>query len=55
MKIKSLHIADFNQFQNFSLDLTYPEGHEKVGEPLDKVKNMKADFNGNRIRNYCVG
>jgi ABC-type lipoprotein export system ATPase subunit len=37
MKIKSLHIADFNQFQNFSLDLTYPEGHERAGEPLDKV------------------
>lgn len=37
MKIKSLHIADFNQFQNFSLDLTYPAGHEKAGEPLDKV------------------
>jgi ABC-type lipoprotein export system ATPase subunit len=37
VKIKSLHIADFNQFQNFSLDLTYPEGHAKAGEPLDKV------------------
>lgn len=37
MKIKSLNIADFNQFQNFSLDLTYPAGHEKAGEPLDKV------------------
>jgi ATPase subunit of ABC transporter with duplicated ATPase domains len=37
MKIKSLHIADFNQFQNFSLDLTYPRGHAKAGKPLDKV------------------
>jgi ABC-type lipoprotein export system ATPase subunit len=37
MKIKQLHIADFNQFKDFSLNLTYPDGHEKKGEPLDKI------------------
>lgn len=37
MKIKQLHIADFNQFKDFTLNLTYPDGHEKAGEPLDKI------------------
>lgn len=37
MKVKSLHIKDFQQFKDFELDLTYPQGHEKAGLPLDKV------------------
>ncbi len=37
MKISRIEIKDFHQFQNFELDLTYPKGHEKAGEPLDKV------------------
>ncbi len=37
MKISRLIIPDFQQFKDFDLDLTYPEGHEKAGEPLDKV------------------
>src|SRR4051812_16867019 len=37
MKISKLIIPDFQQFKNFELDLTYPEGHPRAGEPLDKV------------------
>ena len=37
MKVKSLFIKDYNQFKDFSLDLTYPKGHKKAGLPLDKV------------------
>lgn len=37
MKVKSLFIKDYNQFKNFELDLTYPAGHPKAGQPLDKV------------------
>lgn len=37
MKISKIHIKDFLRFKDFSLDLTYPQGHEKSGHPLDKV------------------
>lgn len=37
MKVKSLFIKDYNQFKDFELDLTYPAGHPKAGQPLDKV------------------
>lgn len=37
MKISRLIIPDFQQFKDFDLDLTYPVGHERAGEPLDKV------------------
>jgi len=37
MKISRLRIQDFCQFQNLDLDLTYPQGHEKAGQPLDKI------------------
>jgi predicted ATP-dependent endonuclease of OLD family len=37
MKICKLIVPEYQQFKNFELDLTYPEGHTKVGEPLDKV------------------
>nr|MCU0346781.1 ATP-binding protein [Saprospiraceae bacterium] len=37
MKISRLIIPDFQQFKDFDLDLTYPERHERAGEPLDKV------------------
>ena len=37
MKVKSLYIKNHQQFKDFSLDLTYPEGHTKAGKPLDKV------------------
>jgi ABC-type lipoprotein export system ATPase subunit len=37
MKIKEIYIKDFRQFKDFTLDLTYPAGHAKAGEPLEKV------------------
>lgn len=37
MKISKIEIKDFHQFKDFTLDLTYPKGHEKEGKPLDKV------------------
>jgi len=37
MKIASIDIKEFRQFKNLKLDLIYPKGHEKAGEPLDKV------------------
>ncbi|MEN2400817.1 AAA family ATPase [Flavobacterium sp. MC2016-06] len=37
MKIKKIHIKDFHQFKDFTLDITYPKGHTKEGQPLDKV------------------
>jgi ABC-type lipoprotein export system ATPase subunit len=37
MRITGIHINDFQQFNDFHLDLTYPKGHEKEGKPLDKV------------------
>ncbi|CAA6829402.1 MAG: Unknown protein [uncultured Aureispira sp.] len=37
MKICKIIIKEYQQFQDFELDLTYPEGHEKAGEPLEKV------------------
>ncbi len=37
MKIASLFIQNLNGFNNFSLDLVYPDGHARAGEVLDKV------------------
>ena len=37
MKVKEIYIKDFRQFKEFTLDLSYPKGHEKEGQPLDKV------------------
>lgn len=37
MKVKELYIKKYHQFEDFHLNLTYPEGHEKAGLPLDKV------------------
>ena len=37
MKIKYLEIKNYKQFKDLTLDLTYPKGHPKVGEPLDKI------------------
>lgn len=37
MKITKIDITEYQQFKNFVLDLTYPEGHAKAGQPLDKV------------------
>ncbi len=37
MKIKRIKIKDYQQFKDLDLDLTYPKGHEKQGQPLEKV------------------
>jgi ATPase subunit of ABC transporter with duplicated ATPase domains len=37
MKIKQLHLHKYLQFKDFKLNLTFPAGHEKAGQPLDKV------------------
>jgi ABC-type lipoprotein export system ATPase subunit len=37
MKITKINIKDFHQFKDLEIDLTYPKGHKKVGEPLNKV------------------
>lgn len=37
MKITRIEIAKHLQFKDFELDLTYPKGHAKEGQPLDKV------------------
>ncbi len=37
MKITKIHLKDFHQFKDLTIDLTYPKGHEKEGQPLDKV------------------
>lgn len=37
MKISKIKITDFNQFKDITIDLTYPQGHEKEGQPLNKV------------------
>ncbi|MBD0255771.1 MAG: hypothetical protein ICV83_08635 [Cytophagales bacterium] len=37
MKIAKIIIPNFQQFKGFELDVTYPEGHAKAGQPLEKV------------------
>lgn len=37
MKVTRIQIKDFNQFKDIDIDLTYPQGHEKAGQPLEKV------------------
>ncbi|RCR71302.1 AAA family ATPase [Larkinella punicea] len=37
MKITGLEIGEYRQFKNIKFDFTYPEGHAKAGQPLDKV------------------
>lgn len=37
MKLKSLHIDSYRHLQNINFDFTYPEGHPKFGQPLEKI------------------
>jgi len=37
MKISKIEIKDFHQFKDLTIDLTYPKGHAKEGQPLSKV------------------
>ncbi len=37
-KVSKIILKSYNHFkQNLEIDLTYPKGHEKVGQPLDKI------------------
>ncbi len=37
MKITRIEVKDVNQFKDLDIDLTYPKGHAKEGQPLDRV------------------
>ncbi len=37
MKLKKLNIDSYKHLQNIKFDFTYPEGHSKEGEPLEKI------------------
>ncbi|ADB41885.1 AAA family ATPase [Spirosoma linguale] len=37
MKITGIEIGDYRQFKNIKFDFTYPKGHPKEGQPLEKV------------------
>ncbi len=37
MKVSKVELIDYLQFKNLTLNLTYPKGHKKAGEPLDKI------------------
>jgi ABC-type lipoprotein export system ATPase subunit len=37
MKVKELYIKKYHQFEDFTLNLTYPDGHKFAGQPLNKV------------------
>jgi ABC-type lipoprotein export system ATPase subunit len=37
MKIHKIILKNYQQFKDLEIDLTYPAGHEKAGQPLDKV------------------
>ena len=37
MKITRIELRGYNQFKDTDIDLTYPQGHEKAGKPLDKI------------------
>ena len=46
MKLKSLHIQSYRHLENLDFDFTYPEGHEKAGEPLEKICIMGQSATG---------
>lgn len=37
MKITGLQIDSYRHLQNLTFDFTYPEGHAKAGQPLEKI------------------
>jgi len=62
MKITRLEIKNYKQFKDLTLDLTYPLGHPKAGEPLDKIciigqsgvgkTNLLNIINDTRVDNF---
>ena len=69
MKIEQLEIKNYMQFKDLKLDLTYPKGHKKEGEPLDKIciigqsgtgktnllEIIKEKFNNNSVKTLFLG
>lgn len=37
MKLKSIHIDSYRHLENLDFDFTYPEGHARAGQPLEKI------------------
>lgn len=37
MKVRTIELDGYNQFKGVKIDLTYPKGHEKAGQPLEKI------------------
>ena len=37
MKVSKVELTEYKQFKDLTLDLTYPKGHKKEGQPLDKI------------------
>ncbi len=37
MKITGLQTDNYRHLQNLKFDFTYPEGHAKAGQPLEKI------------------
>jgi hypothetical protein len=37
MKISRIKLNSYYQFKDITIDLTYPKGHQKQGQPLDKI------------------
>jgi len=57
MKITQLRLDNFQQFNQLTLNFTYPKGHEKEGQPLDKICLIGQSGTGkttllNLIQNY---
>jgi predicted ATPase len=49
MKITKIIIPEYRQFKSFELDLTYPEGHAKAGQPFEKVCFIGRNGTGKTI------
>ena len=59
MKIRAISIQNYNQFKELNLDLTYPNGHDLAGLPLNKVCIIGQSGTGKTtllelFRNICV-
>ena len=61
MKVTKIHIKDFHQFKDLQIDFTYPQGHPRAGEPLDRIcfigqcgtgKTKLLDIVGGLTHNY---
>ncbi len=58
-KLLKLRLMNFQQFANVTFDFTYPQGHEKTGEPLEKICFLGQSGSGkstllNIIRHFSL-